>query len=92
MATNSSRQAEGIQRKSVALSEEIVLQIEQWAADYDADFDLALEALVWGGLFEASEELLPLARSREGRETLAQVYDAIDKAFALPKGRRSPGY
>ncbi len=89
MNAKSSRPAtDGMRRKSVSLSEEIVSQVEMWAEDNAVSFSLALEVLVWGGLFDDCEGLRTLAESQEGRCALAHVHECVEKAF--PRRRDCP--
>ncbi len=95
MKSNGSRRAiGGPHRRSVSLSEEIVLQVRQWADDNDTSFSLALEVLVWGGLFEECGELRPLAESEEGRCALAHVHECVERALphTFKPGRHGSGF
>ncbi len=71
----------GVYRKTVTLSEEIVLQTQQWADDHQVSFSLAIEVLAWGGLFEECDGLLSLTASKEGRCAMAHVHECVEKAF-----------
>ncbi len=81
-------------RRRVTLSEEIVLQVQQWADDNDTSFSLALEVLAWGGLFEECGELRPLVEQKEGRCALAHVHACVEKALphTFRAGARGKGY
>ncbi len=95
MKSKGSRRAiGGPQRRSVSLSEEIVLQVQQWADDNDTSFSLALEVLAWGGLFEECGELRPLAESKDGRCALAHVHECVEKALpnTFRSGKRGRGF